>query len=70
MEEKPFLADEKLEAIINRLRKEVPHIRCPSGNTITKLCTGSKCESALRCPSKECKDCGKIVHKACASIDF
>ena len=67
MEEK-HLPDEKLEAMLNRLRAKVPHIKCPSGNKIDKLCTNPKCKSALRCDDKECKNCGKTLHKVCGNI--
>ena len=68
MEEKPYLPDEKIEAMLNRLRKVTPDIKCPSGNKVIKLCNNPKCKSALRCGSKECKNCGKTVHLACGYI--
>ena len=52
MKEESFMADEKLEAMLNCLKKTVPDILCPSGNKVTKLCNNLKCNNALRCGDK------------------
>jgi hypothetical protein len=59
------LPDEKLEAMLNRLRFKVPNIKCPSGHKVTRLCVSSKCNNALRCDDEKCKDCGRTLHKIC-----
>ena len=68
MEERRTIPDEKLEALLNRLRKNMPTTKCPSGNKITRLCNNPKCKSALRCGDKSCKDCGKALHKICSLV--
>jgi len=62
------LPDEKLEAMLNRLKKDVPNLTCSSGNIITRLCINPKCKSAARCNSLNCNDCGKKVHLGCGYI--
>lgn len=52
--ERKHLPDEKLEAMLNRLRKEVPDLKCSSGNKITRLCNNPKCKSAPRCNALAC----------------
>ena len=68
MKEESFMADEKLEAMLNCLKKTVPDILCPSGNKVTKLCNNLKCNNALRCGDKQCANCGKALHKTCGHI--
>lgn len=67
-EEGRDLPDEKIEAMLNHLKKEVPNIKCPSGNRTVKLCNNPKCKYALMCNDKKCKDCGKDVHRACPIV--
>ena len=70
MEEPRYIPDEKLEAMLNRLKKQIPDINCPSGNRVAKLCISLKCAQALRCTDKECGSCGKGVHKFCGSVSL
>ena len=67
---KEFLPDEKMKAMLNRLRPKTPNIRCPSGNKINRLCISAKCKNALRCADEECKDCGKKLHRLCGFVPF
>ena len=68
MEEPRYIPDEKLEAMLNRLKKQISDINCPSGNRVVKLCISPKCAQALRCTDKECGSCGKGTHKLCGSV--
>jgi hypothetical protein len=57
-------------AMLNRLRKKIPNLLCPSGNQITRLCTNHICKTAIRCGSINCDSCGKNVHVGCGSIQL
>jgi len=56
--------------MLNHLKKEDPDIKCPSGKTVTRLCTGDKCKNALRCSDNRCTHCGREVHLGCLSIQL
>ena len=58
-ESKHQYADEQLEALFHKLRKEDPEILCPaSGKKVTTMCINPTCKMALRCSDSECKNCG------------
>ena len=67
-EEKNHYADEQLEAMLHKLKKEDPNILCPSGKKVTKMCMNPSCKIALRCSDSKCKTCGKETHQSCLSI--
>ena len=67
-EEKNHYADEQLEAMLHKLRKEDPNILCPSGKKVIKMCINPSCQFALRCRDGKCKTCGKDNHQSCLSM--
>ena len=68
MEDKKYFSDAELEAKLTNLRKEEPHLLCPSSKNIVKLCTNAKCiQNALRCSDMNCPSCGREAHPTCAS---
>ena len=63
--ERSQYADEQLEALLHRIRKEDPLINCPQGKKVTKVCHNEACPNALRCSDLRCSSCGKDVHRGC-----
>ena len=62
--------DARRQAILERLTKVAPEIKCPSGSIIVELCTNPICKNSLKCNNEKCPNCGSKIHEECTTVSL